>query len=127
LPTSTLRLSWSKFCSNRCAKQAAAKLAPKSAYPNIPSPSVGAIHELQVGADLLARGFQVFTALRASADCDLAVLIGKKLVRLEVTTGYKAPSGKISFPNHNPERYDALAVVIAKEMIHYFPPPDQWA
>lgn len=60
--------------------------------------SVGALHEMLVSADLMKRGFYVFRALSPSCPCDLIVMHGKTVLRVEVTTGYAILSGKIMSP-----------------------------
>lgn len=119
--------SVAKFCSKRCAGIFSAK--ERGVYSEfsgkIPKSTVGAIQELKVSTDLLSKGFQVFRALSPSCDCDLVVLSGKKLVRLEVTTGYINKNKSLIFPKHSEHRYDALAVVAGGD-IHYVPEPSVW-
>lgn len=120
----TKRLSWktTKFCSNRCRQIAYNKnTTQRSAYKHLSPGTVGALHELTVACDLIRRGFHVFRAISASCVCDLAILKGKKLVRVEVTTGYHTVAGNITYPLHDPSNYDIMAVVV-KGGITYFPP-----
>lgn len=116
---------WAKYCSKACAKKSEVAKYPKGDYPHLTSPTVGALHELLVAADMLKHGLQVFRALSASCDCDLAALAGKKLIRVEVTTGYKSGNGVLTYPHHKAENFDVLAVV-SKGGIHYFPPMAEW-
>lgn len=116
---------WAKFCSKNCAKKSAVEKYPKSDHPHLSTPTVGALHELLVAADMLKHGLQVFRALSASCDCDLAALAGKKLIRVEVTTGYKGRTGALIYPPHKPENFDVIAVV-SKGEVYYFPPMAEW-
>lgn len=121
LPPARASYPWSLYCCDNCARSASKKRGSVSAYPGLSTASVGALHELLVCADLLKRGFHVFRAVSPSCSCDLAILDGSRLLRIEVTTGYKSASGSLSFPEHSPQNYDVLAVVSAGE-ISYFPP-----
>lgn len=125
IPPDRARFSWAKFCSRKCAIRSEKSKAPKSAYPGISCPTVGAIHELIVCADLLKRGFQVFRAVSPASDCDLAVLKQFRLIRVEVTTGYISKTGALQYPKHDDAKSDALAVVVAGE-IHYLPKVSEW-
>lgn len=93
--------------------------------PGVCSATVGAAHELLVASDLLRRGLSVFRSVSANCDCDMIVMNGTKLLRLEVTTGYTQKSGKIFWPHHDPEKYDVLAAV-HKDGIEYRPPLIEW-
>ena len=116
---------WRKYCSYECRHAAKKKLNSASRDFKLPSSTVGTINELLVAADLLQRGFQVFRALSPSCDCDLAVLIGKRLVRLEVTTGVQCQNGNASFARHDPGRYDAIAIMVSNA-IRYTPAVETW-
>jgi hypothetical protein len=82
-----------RFCSKRC--RIASHNSPYiSPYPGLPTGTVGAIAELRVSADLLARGYEVFRALSSHCSCDLAVLKNNQLQRVEVRTAYANPRTK---------------------------------
>lgn len=72
--------------------------------------SKGAISELKVSADLMARGYYVYRALTCHAPCDLIAVRFKKLskqwevLRIEV---------KSVFGKYDSSKYDVLAVCIA--------------
>lgn len=95
--------------------------------PKNPSGTTGAIAELIVCADLLKRGFEVFRSVSPSCSCDLAIMKDKKLVRVEVTTGYVTAGGKITHPKQPQHfhKFDLLAVyVTALGTVNYVPPLD---
>jgi len=110
------------YCSDACMR-AGNRRAYREANPKRPftTATTGAIHELLVSADLLQRGFAVFRALSASCPCDLAVLQGDRLLRVEVTSGVYQKGGGVNYPPHPPDRFDVLAVVTRDQRIHYFP------
>lgn len=113
-----------KYCSFACASKA---VSSKSKSLNVhrtwqvPSGTVGAIHELAVCADLMKRGFHVFRAVSPSCVCDIAVLAGERLLRVEVTTGNVSGNGTLHYPSKDQSRFDLLAVV-SGEAVHYMPP-----
>lgn len=82
--------------------------------------TVGTIQELAVSIDLLRRGMAVFRALSHSCPFDLAVLVGAKLVRVEVTTGYYTKAGKLSSPKESKDRskFDVLATVTTSGIVY---------
>lgn len=103
-----------------CRGQHKTKL-PNEHGVSLSSGTVGALHELLVAADLLRRGYAVFRALSQSAPCDLAILLGPRLFRVEVTTGYRNASGYVSSPKrkHEREKWDVLAIVLHDGEILY--------
>lgn len=111
-----------KYCSRKCNLDHYKKTFVRSnPMLGIPSGTVGAIHELLVCADLLKKGFSVFRALSQSCSCDLAVLNNGKLLRVEVTTGYVSPTGKINHPTKDSKQFDILALVFGDGKIKYTP------
>jgi hypothetical protein len=83
---------------------------------NVPTGTVGAIHELIVCTDLLKRGYHVFRAMSPACPCDVAVLCNKQLLRVEVTTGAISGNGNISHPTKDASKFDILAIVIGGEV-----------
>ena len=83
----------------------------KSPYLHLSSGTVGAIGELMVSVDLMKKGYEVFRALSPSCSCDLAILKDKKLLRIEVRTGYFAHPSEKQKQRH---KADVLAVIIHK-------------
>jgi hypothetical protein len=117
------------FCSDHCYCEDR-RVDWKSRNPDrlhIARPTVGAISELVVAADLLARGYEVFRALSPSCSCDLAILTDGTMIRVEVRTGSLLKNGGISFgwKESDRARHDVLAVVV-NGSIEYRPSPDQW-
>ena len=89
--------------------------------------TAGALAELAVATDLMAKGYEVFRALSPSCSCDLVVLAGDRIVRVEVKTGYRLKTGKLSCSTKNTaERHDVLAVHVPHEQsIEYRPGIDE--
>ena len=80
--------------------------------------TTGAISELRVCVDLLARGYEVFRSVSQSCSCDIAVLKDGRLFRIEVTTGYENPhTGTLSYSPHKTENYDVIAVVLPEDIV----------
>ena len=121
-----------RFCGSACVRRRSAavyaKNNPRPAPGDVPIPSgtIGAMHELVVAADLLGRGFSVFRALSPSCPCDLAVLKGDRLLRIEVRTGSYLATGKLGWRRGEHDACDLYAVVVKTEagppVIFYDPP-----
>ena len=84
----------------------------------LPTATIGAISELVVAADLLQRGYQVFRALSPSSSCDLAILLGMNLLRVEVTTGSVSASGNLIYPKHEVDNFDIMAIYVQGKIIY---------
>lgn len=116
ITTSTIK----QFCDRYCRARHESKSRPAVAqYPGLPTATTGAISELRVATDLLTKGYEVFRALSSSCSCDLAVLKGTKLVRVEVRTSYDQ-NGKIA-KHKNPRdagRQDVYAWVLPDRIIY---------
>jgi hypothetical protein len=100
------------YNSKYCFKCIVSKQTP---YKNLKTGTVGAIGEIMVSADLMKKGYEVFRALSPSCSCDIAILQNKKLLRVEVKTGYKNPDEKITPFNSlktKEKKFDILAIVI---------------
>jgi hypothetical protein len=79
--------------------------------------TIGAINELYVSSDLMARGLSVFRALSPSCKCDLIVMLDNgELKRLEVKTGHitgsKTGDIKIRHGACTHDSFDWLAIVL---------------
>lgn len=84
----------------------------------------GAISELRASVDLLKSGLPVYRALSPSAPADLIILDGEDMVSVEVRTGFRYLSGKVSFPTKN--KADIFAVCIHGEpTVHFLPITDK--
>lgn len=93
----------------------------------VTTPTVGAMNELLVACRLMLLGYNVFRALSPSCPCDLAILKGEKLIRVEVTTGTMGITGRLSFPKTKLKdggKCDLLAVV-HKGSIYFSPDLEQ--
>ena|SRR5690242_10242715 len=111
--------SWkhTHLCSPECRKQFyLSQLEVHSHYPKLPTGTVGAISELRVSSDLLAKGFEVFRSLTPNSSCDLAILKNGTLRRVEVRTGYEAKNGRVYTVRDN--RADVLAIVLPDKIVY---------
>jgi hypothetical protein len=111
-----------KYCSNRCSREHYKQqyaIHNKRAYADIATGTVGAINELRVSVDLLAKGNAVFRALSPSCPCDLVLLIGNQVFRVEVTTGHYDRGGVLRYPTKDGARFDVLAVVVQDTIVYF--------
>lgn len=87
-----------RYCSFEC-KAAYTREEYLKANPTLlrgkTSATTGAISELRVAVDLLAKGYDVFRALSPSCPCDLVILKEGRLLRVEVRTAHISPWGKM--------------------------------
>lgn len=115
-----------RYCSQECrTKHLALRYRANNPEPTISSGTRGAISELVVCADLMSRGFEVFRALSPHTSCDLAVLLGGRLVRVEVRTGTRGLDGTLHYPTKGSDkgRQDLWAIVDKRtHQIEYSPP-----
>jgi hypothetical protein len=92
-----------KFCSRQCERdrnvyQWQRQNAPdREQRKGLSTGVVGAISEMQVCADLLAKGYEVFRAVSPSCSCDVMILLDHRAFRVEVRTGYYLRSGKLVY------------------------------
>lgn len=114
-PLPEFRNAGMRFCSERCARESRklryAEYNPPREVP-LSSSTSGAVSELLVATDLLQRGFAVFRALSPSCPCDLAVLRGPRLARVEVRTGQVTLSGRTIWTRTDRDQCDFYAVVV---------------
>ena len=110
------------FCTRNCSsldRQKRWKAGNQHIALKLPRGTVGAIHELVVATDLLKMGFHVFRSLSPACPCDLAILSNNKLIRVEVTTGYRSIGGNIQHNKKDIGKFDILAVVEHNGTITY--------
>ena len=108
--------AYARFCSNRCSKEKWSSEIPKT---SIPRGSIGAVSELVVCADLLAKGYYVFRNVSAHGPCDIIILKNDKCFRVEVKTGTMLPTGTmVHSPVSEGESHDILAVVLDGRAIY---------
>lgn len=116
-------------CSKICARIRDKRLRPVTLRLTglATSVQVGVMHEHVVMVDLLRRGLQPYKSISPDAPVDLAVLCGSRLIRVEVTTGYRTKQG-VNPRNIKLEKahgWDVLAMVEIDGKITYTPPIDQ--
>lgn len=111
------------YCSQACRQRAYMGLTVDSQSMvqrwGVSPAAVGAAHEMLACADLIKHGFDVFRCVAPNASCDVAILDGHTLYRVEVKTGYRARTGKLY---HTPTRhkdFDILAVVEESGAVNY--------
>lgn len=113
-----------KYCSPSCGNSYWNEHnGVKSRYPGLPTATVGAIGEMQVCADLLAKGYEVFRAVSASCSCDIAILKNDKMLRVEARTGYRSKNGKVFYAKKvvDAGRSDHFAIIVSPTEIVYIP------
>lgn len=114
-----------KYCSQECAKLFYKKNFEKNNIRlPISSSSAGAIGELRISIDLLARGFHVFRNLSPSGWCDLVINNNKECFTVEVTTGYYNSQMKVIHPKTSKikeKKWDILAIAMSTGEIFYEP------
>lgn len=128
------RLAWNgngelmasaRFCSPACERTF--RLALNGEGLNIASGKIGAVHELWVSADLLARGYEVFRSVSQCASCDLVALRDGQAIRVEVRSAKRSlATGKLDKPITAKDRgrYDVAAFVERNGRITYSGLPD---
>jgi hypothetical protein len=81
--------------------------------------TVGAVAELRVSCDLMARGYAVFRALSPACFCDLVVYVGELAFRVEVRYG-TVGAGKVwhGWNSKDRGRSDVLAIVTIEGVIY---------
>ena len=108
-----------KYCSEKCKR-----IHLKQVYiENNPfmgkSPATtGAISELRVSVDLLAKGYDVFRALSPSCTCDLAIIKDGKLFRIEVRTTHMRLDGTPTRNHGDKTKADIWAWVSSEGVIY---------
>ena len=104
-----------KFCSALCEREyTAMKQREHIDYPeelHVSKSALGAASELDVCSDLLRRGYEVFRSVNSSCSCDLIAMKDKKILRIEVKTGWRhKQSGKLIYPKPSSHNYDMFAL-----------------
>jgi hypothetical protein len=81
---------------------------------------IGAIRELKVAVDLTSKGWEVYRAMSPDSPCDLLIMRGATLLRVEVTGGRITTKGDLSHPHQKQaDRYDVLACFLPGEVLIY--------
>ena len=99
-----------KTCSEECRKERYRKRFGRYADTSISSGTVGAISEIMISADLMKKGYAVFRALSPACFCDVIAIKDKKILRVEIRTGYMAKNGKIFFPRNTHGEIDIFGI-----------------
>lgn len=108
-----------KSCSLKCRLEF--ERAPYvQPYSNIPTGTVGAIGELRVCCDLLAKGFEVFRAVSQACSCDLIISKGGTIKKVEVRTGYVSNFTGKRYANRSgsSNRRDVIAICYPDSIIY---------
>jgi hypothetical protein len=117
----TRNSSTQRFCGAKC-RQAAHVERNFHRYhvPGITLGARGAIGELLICADLLARGYEVFRAVSQSCSCDLIAMRESVLLRVEeVKTVSLNVDGTPHKSSADPSKYDVLALLLPGPKIVY--------
>ena len=107
---------WKRTSVTKWARQARASVSNPSPVTDISTGTRGAIGELRVCSDLLAKGYAVFRSVSPSCFCDLVIAKGGQLRTVEVRTGKRTRTGELSYPHDN--RADVMAVVLPDEIVY---------
>lgn len=111
------KTAWSKkrkFCSKECNIKNYNKRIGKMKSLNLPSGTIGTISELEVGIELLRRGYEVYKPLTPNCSGDLLAEKNGVFKKIEVRTGMRNEiTGKISYGKLN-IKAPILAVFLAK-------------
>lgn len=121
IPDDRLR-NRARYCSKRC--QATYSFGSShTAELSISAIKVGALSELVVCADLLRHGYEVFRGVSADDSCDIVILRGREMRRIQVRTGHIRGDGGIVYGRYAKDdgRMDHYAVVIDHTKVLYFP------
>ena len=113
------------YCSKQCNSRATARRYERFAqHPVavIPKGTIGAISELRVSADLMARGYHVFRAMSPACPGDLMVFKGEQSpILVEVRTGQRSPTtGRVSYAKlrANQTTVGLIAVVLFDRILY---------
>ncbi len=105
------------YCSQKCYLNF---VSIKREFKEINRGTVGAIQELRVSVDLLAKGFEVYRALSPASSSDLLILKKGKAITVEVRTAYRNGNGVVNAPMKN-MKSTILAKVLPQGEIIYEP------
>ena len=103
----------------RLCRSCRKRVVSNSTYPGISTGTVGAIGELRVSTDLLARGYEVFRAVSPSCSCDLIARKGGRALRIEVRTAHGSPENlKVPSKLKDVGRQDHFAAVLPDQIVY---------
>lgn len=110
------------YCSDKCRLEYKNHLTGRVVLTDqgLSTGEVGAIAELMVGADLLTRGYEVFRSVSPNCSCDLIAVDGEDMFKVEVRTGHRGMTDKITYNSEN--RAHIVAVYVPSErIVVYYP------
>ena len=126
------------FCSKKCSndnrisikKHITKNINKKDLKKDLPTSTIGSIHEIIICADLMANGYYVFRSMSPNSPCDIIAMRNGVTYKIEVTTGYRLGNGKLSCPEKGKKYdYNIIAVVshdgsfvYIKKDVNIFPP-----
>lgn len=114
-----------RYCSEACRRASNARIyaRPKRDIP-LSTGAAGALAELLICADLIAKGYEVFRAVSQASSCDILLLSPNGTKRVEVRSALRRLDGSISVPAQAKDigRYDIMACVTPDGCIAYFDP-----
>jgi len=115
-----------KYCSLACTRASELQKRYGPDYKFLTRTVRGAVSELIVCADLLARGYEVFRAQSPTCSCDLVVQANGRLFRIEVRSATRNLNGTLAYTwsVHDQSRSDILAAVEPDGRITYVPEID---
>lgn len=123
--------SLAMYCSKPCQKKSARSrmeiTSSGKTSAHLSASVKGAMHEHLVCYDLLKRGYAVFRSCTPSSSCDLLLMAGDCISRVEVRT-VVLYNGKpvLGYAYKDLMRQDIIAAVDANAKIHYFMVTDKF-
>lgn len=78
----------------------------------------GALNELRVSIDLMAKGYKLFRALNPNSPFDLVAYKEDKLYRIEVRTGVFKKDGTLGYRKKDRDKTDIYAWVMPNTIIY---------
>lgn len=108
------------FCSPRCASTANRGKNPGDQHDARTTNHAGAASELLVASELLRAGWDVFRSVSPSARVDLLAEKDEGILRVEVTSGFLTPRGKLQHPPKAPMLGCWLAVCVSGSAVRWF-------
>lgn len=92
---------------------------PVKDYGEVPRGTVGAIAELAVSIDLMAKGYSVFRPLSPNCFCDLIAIKGDEIKMIEVRSGNKDSHGVVFSKKRSDKVTDFAVYIHAENSITY--------
>lgn len=114
-----------RFCTPKCSSAYGFEVYVPAYGDGLTVQTKGAISELRVAVDLLARGFHVYRSMSSTAPWDLVVAIPSgKLVRIEVKSSAVNKNGSVSAYTEK-NVYDVVCYATRDSLV-YIPPLEDW-